>query len=53
MRVLESCHKVNNVRNAHSEEEVTRGASRGVLKTLKAGTRIRNYTNVIYNKRLT
>lgn len=39
--------------DAHSEEEVTRGASRGVLKTLKTGTRVRNYTNGIYNKRLT
>lgn len=36
--------------DAHLEEEMTQGASGGVLKTLKAGTKTRNYTNVIYSE---
>lgn len=36
--------------DTHLEEEVTQGANGGVLKTLKAGTKMRNYTNVIYSE---
>ena len=50
---MKLCHKKNNgggVEETHLEEEVTQGANGGVLETLKAGTKTRIYTNVIYSE---
>lgn len=38
------------IEDSHLEEEVTQRANGGVLEALKADTKTRNYTSVIYSE---